>query len=87
MDADRAKLKSFDPDVAHAIAGEERRQLDGVESTNSLALLNRRVLAGLNEGNPKWYEFLPNQDMLNTVTAGAPRGLYAAGGFVPSMIL
>ncbi|MGZ5183838.1 MAG: efflux RND transporter permease subunit [Caldimonas sp.] len=52
------------------------RQLDGVESTNSLSLLNRRVLAGLNEGNPKWYEFLPNQDMLNTVTAGAPRGLY-----------
>jgi predicted RND superfamily exporter protein len=52
------------------------RQLDGVESTNSLALLNRRVLAGLNEGSPKWYEFLPNQQMLNTVTAGAPRGLY-----------
>jgi predicted RND superfamily exporter protein len=52
------------------------RQLDGVESTNSLSLLNRRVLAGLNEGNPKWYEFLPNQQMLNTVTAGAPRGLY-----------
>jgi hypothetical protein len=52
------------------------RQLDGVESTNSLALLNRRVLSGLNEGNPKWYEFLPNQQMLNTVTAGAPRGLY-----------
>jgi predicted RND superfamily exporter protein len=52
------------------------RQLDGVESTSTLALLNRRVLAGLNEGNPKWQEFLPNQDMLNTVTAGAPRGLY-----------
>ena len=52
------------------------RQLDGVESTNSLSLLNRRLLAGLNEGNPKWYEFLPNQQMLNTVTAGAPRGLY-----------
>ena len=52
------------------------RQLEGVETTSSLALLNRRVLAGLNEGNPKWYEFLPNQDMLNTVTAGAPRGLY-----------
>jgi uncharacterized protein len=54
----------------------ELRQLDGVETTNALSLLNRRVLAGLNEGNPKWYEFLPNQDMLNTVTAGAPRGLY-----------
>jgi predicted RND superfamily exporter protein len=52
------------------------RQLPGVESSNSLALLNRRVLAGLNEGSPKWYEFLPNQAMLNTVTAGAPRGLY-----------
>lgn len=52
------------------------RQIDGVESTNSLALLTRRVLVGLNEGNPKWYDFLPNQDMLNTITAGAPRGLY-----------
>ena len=52
------------------------RQVEGVESTNSLSLLNRQVLAGLNEGSPKWYEFLPNQDMLNTVTAGAPRGLY-----------
>ncbi|MFM2404335.1 MAG: hypothetical protein RL223_2215 [Pseudomonadota bacterium] len=52
------------------------RQTEGVESTNTLALLNRRMLTGLNEGNPRWYEFLPNQDMLNTVTAGAPRGLY-----------
>jgi len=52
------------------------RQLDGVESTNTLSLLNRRMLVGLNEGNPKWYEFVPNQEMLNTVTAGAPRGLY-----------
>jgi uncharacterized protein len=52
------------------------RQLPSVESTNSLALLSRRVLAGLNEGNPKWYEFLPNQSMLNYITAGAPRGLY-----------
>jgi predicted RND superfamily exporter protein len=52
------------------------RQVDGVESTNTLALLSRRVVSGLNEGNPRWTEFLPNQDMLNTVTAGAPRGLY-----------
>jgi predicted RND superfamily exporter protein len=52
------------------------RQPDGVESTNTLALLNRRVLSGLNEGNPKWYEFIANQDMLNTATANAPRGLY-----------
>lgn len=52
------------------------RQVDGVESTNTLALLNRRMLAGLNEGNAKWYDLTSNQDMLNTVTAGAPRGLY-----------
>lgn len=52
------------------------RQLDGVESTSTLALLNRRMLAGLNEGSPKWYEFNPNQQMLNLVTSSAPRGLY-----------
>ena len=52
------------------------RQLDGVESTNTLALLNRRVATGLNEGSAKWYELLPSQDMVNTVTANAPRGLY-----------
>lgn len=52
------------------------RQIDGVESTNTLALLNRRVLTGLNEGNPRWYEMLPSQEMVNTVTANAPRGLY-----------
>ncbi|MES2929895.1 MAG: MMPL family transporter [Pseudomonadota bacterium] len=52
------------------------RQLPGVESTNTLALLNRRVLTGLNEGNPRWYEMLPSQDMINTITANAPRGLY-----------
>lgn len=52
------------------------RQVEGVESTNTLALLNRRVLTGLNEGSLKWYEMLPSQDMINTITANAPRGLY-----------
>ncbi|MCG7201482.1 MMPL family transporter [Marinobacter pelagius] len=54
----------------------ELRQLKGVEGTNTLSLLNRRMLAGLNEGNPKWYEFNRNQQMLNLVTSSAPRGLY-----------
>lgn len=54
----------------------ELRQIDGVENTNTLALLNRRVLTGLNEGNPKWFELVNNQHMLNAVTARAPRGLY-----------
>ncbi|WP_221800962.1 efflux RND transporter permease subunit [Oceanobacter mangrovi] len=52
------------------------RQLPGVVATNSLALMNRRVLTGLNEGNPKWFELIKNQSMLNFVTASAPRGLY-----------
>jgi predicted RND superfamily exporter protein len=54
----------------------ELRQIDGVESTNTLALLTRSVTSGLNEGNPKWTELLPSQDMVNTVTSNAPRGLY-----------
>jgi predicted RND superfamily exporter protein len=52
------------------------RGLPGVDSTNSLALLNRRVLVGLSEGSPKWYELVNNQATLNMITAGAPRGLY-----------
>jgi len=52
------------------------QQVPGVESTNSLARLNRLMLAGLNEGHPKWFELIPNQSMLNMVTGNAPRGLY-----------
>ncbi|MDH4581651.1 RND family transporter [Pseudomonas sp. BN415] len=52
------------------------RSLPGVDSTNSLALLNRRMLVGLSEGSPKWYELQNNQAMLNMITASAPRGLY-----------
>ncbi|MCC6076060.1 RND family transporter [Pseudomonas sp. GCM10022188] len=51
-------------------------QLPGVEATNSLARLNRAVGVALNEGNPKWYDVLNSQNMVNTITAGAPRGLY-----------
>lgn len=52
------------------------RSLPGVDSTNSLALLNRRVLVGLSEGSSKWFELVNNQATLNMITAGAPRGLY-----------
>jgi predicted RND superfamily exporter protein len=52
------------------------RQMDGVDSTNSLALLGRRMLVGLDEGSPKWYDLARSQDMLNTITTNAPRGLY-----------
>lgn len=52
------------------------QSLPGVESTASLASTARHVLAGLSEGNPKWYDLLPNQSMLNFVTANAPREFY-----------
>ncbi len=52
------------------------RNLPGVESTHSLALLNRGMLVALTEGSPKWYELQNNQIMLNTITADAPQGVY-----------
>lgn len=54
----------------------ELQALPGVESTASMASVARHVLAGLSEGHPKWLELLPNQSMLNFVTANAPRDYY-----------
>ena len=54
----------------------ELRQLDGVESTSSLASLSRQVSVLMNEGNPKWYELLPTQSMLNSVTNQVPPELF-----------
>jgi glycine hydroxymethyltransferase len=47
MDAYRAQLESFDPDIAHAIAGEERREIDGVEMIPSENYAYPEVLAAL----------------------------------------
>ena len=52
------------------------RQVEGVESTNSLALLNREIAGSYNEGSMLWYELPRNQDMIDTITAIAPRGVY-----------
>src|SRR5213595_707078 len=47
MDAHRAQLQSFDPDIANAIHGEERRQSDGVEMIPSENYTYPEVLAAL----------------------------------------
>src|SRR6266851_10124368 len=47
MDAYRAQLQSFDPDIADAIGGEERRQSDGVEMIPSENYTYPEVLAAL----------------------------------------
>ncbi|MGY2399986.1 efflux RND transporter permease subunit [Pseudomonas sp. SDO5271_S396] len=52
------------------------RQLPGVESTASLASLNRSLLVGMSEGNPKWYDLTQNQSLLNSITGRAPRELF-----------
>ena len=52
------------------------RQVNGVESTSSLALMNREIFGSYNEGSMKWYDIPRNQDMIDTITSNAPRGLY-----------
>jgi predicted RND superfamily exporter protein len=55
------------------------RQLEGVESTQSLASLARQTMVGMNEGQPRWYELVPNQGALNTAGSRAPRTLVDSG--------
>src|SRR6201992_1967241 len=47
MDAHRAQLHAFDPDIETAIANEERRQSDGVEMIPSENYTYPEVLAAL----------------------------------------
>ncbi|WP_321812249.1 MULTISPECIES: efflux RND transporter permease subunit [unclassified Burkholderia] len=49
------------------------RQIDGVESTRSIAGYDRAMAVGLNEGNAKWADVVPNQALLNTIDARGPR--------------
>jgi predicted RND superfamily exporter protein len=52
------------------------RALPGVDNTTSLAGQQRLLFSGYNEGSPKWFDLPLNKDMLNTITANSPRGLY-----------
>jgi predicted RND superfamily exporter protein len=54
------------------------RQVEGVETTQSVASLSRQTAVGMNEGNPRWYELQPNQAALNTASSRAPRSLVDA---------
>jgi predicted RND superfamily exporter protein len=50
------------------------QQTEGVESTDSLAQLNRKMNTALSEGSPKWYDLFPCQSMINFVTSNTVRG-------------
>jgi predicted RND superfamily exporter protein len=52
------------------------RQLPGVEATNSIAGLARKINVGMNEGNFKWDELPPNQSMINAAAMRSPRELF-----------
>ncbi len=56
--------------------GWQLEQLPGVEATNSMANLSRISSAGYNEGNFKWFDLIPNEDVLNGVQNRAPRELF-----------
>lgn len=54
----------------------ELQQLEGVETTKSLAGLAKVANAGMNEGSLKWFEIPRSQGMLNAIITRAPRELF-----------
>ena len=56
--------------------GWQLEQLPSVEATNSMANLSRISSVGYNEGHLKWFELIPNEDVLNGVQNRAPRELF-----------
>ena len=52
------------------------QQLPGVESTQSLAGIAKRMAVGMNEGNLFWYDVPRNQDTINFIVNRAPRELF-----------
>ena len=75
-EADLMKLLS-----AHLSRLQEKLQsvlqkAEGVEASVSMANVTRRVMVGLNEGNPLWNELIRNQNALNSITSQLPRVLY-----------
>jgi len=49
------------------------RQTPGVDSTVSLAGVNRLLLTGMNEGDLRWYDLIDNAGTLNAITAAGPK--------------
>ncbi|MEK8046279.1 efflux RND transporter permease subunit [Ideonella margarita] len=54
-------------------------QVEGVEATNSMALLSKLAMVGYNEGQLKWFELIPNDSALGGVQTRAPRELFNQG--------
>jgi glycine hydroxymethyltransferase len=88
MDAHRTELNSYDPDIAAAIAGEERRQGDGVEMIPSENYTYPEVLAALgsvltnkySEGYPgrRYYGGQAYTDEIETIARDRATALFRA---------
>src|SRR5712675_1398239 len=88
MDTYRAQLQSFDPDIADAIRGEERRQSDGVEMIPSENYTYPEVLAALgsvltnkySEGYPgrRYYGGQEYTDMIENIARDRACALFRA---------
>jgi glycine hydroxymethyltransferase len=88
MDAYLVELQSFDPDIALAIAGEERRQVDGVEMIPSENYTYPEVLAALgsvltnkySEGYPgrRYYGGQQYTDAVETIARDRACALFRA---------
>ncbi len=52
----------------------ELSNLEGVEYTNSMALYIRQLQVMFSEGNPKYFEIVPSQPLVNTLASRTPRG-------------
>jgi glycine hydroxymethyltransferase len=88
MDAYRRELRSFDPDIEAAIAGEERRQSDGVEMIPSENYTYQEVLAALgsvltnkySEGYPgrRYYGGQEYTDKIETIARERACALFRA---------
>jgi predicted RND superfamily exporter protein len=52
------------------------QQVEGVDSTASLAAVAKRMAVGMNEGAPAWYDVPRNQDTINFIVNRAPRELF-----------
>jgi glycine hydroxymethyltransferase len=89
MDAHRRQLQSFDPDIDCAIAGEERRQADGVEMIPSENYTYPEVLAALgsvltnkySEGYPgrRYYGGQEFTDRIENIARDRACALFRAG--------
>src|SRR5580692_7437503 len=88
MDAYRAQLQFFDPDISNAVSGEERRQAEGVEMIPSGNCTYPKVLAALgsvltnkySEGYPgrRYYGGQEYTDVIENIARDRARALFRA---------